>query len=229
MIIARLHLPKTLHPPRRIWDRARQGVEVDVSSTMSHDFSDRMRSVVWPEKVGDRPEWIHCRHGTPHRDESFEGNLFLSLVVHSDGHGFGDARMKSEEDHPVRRGDLLLINPMVRHWLIWYKSWCTAKLSCKPWIALQWTLPPKDVPPMIARLVTGMHAMHAAQMQRASARKLPVAPAPEDRPFDPSDPGAAFCDGPDAARYGTLVDKARVLVCQQAGPTLSCKSSDVAM
>lgn len=83
--------------------------------------------------AGVCPWLIFTRQAWPHIDETFEGELFYTLVLQSKGFTFGCLR--HTEGLPANEGSILRIDPMELHWLQ------PGSCAHQHWIGLQWEVP----------------------------------------------------------------------------------------
>lgn len=100
------------------------------------------------------PEWVSCFWVRPHTDKAWAGDLFLSLVLKSTRHKYGDA-FGPENDIRTKRGALLVTDPLVKHWLYQERSNLDAVVGFDTnlWVALQWVVPRDEAPAAARKIV----------------------------------------------------------------------------
>lgn len=123
MLIARCELPDDLDIPVDVMAAAKEPNEVYTGT----------RDVLF-----GADSWIACANVWPHVDDSFAGNLFITLTVFGDAgmHEIGDAYDMGTSSS-LCAGDIFVVDPMIVHWLA--PAW--GSTNDNAWVGVQWEVP----------------------------------------------------------------------------------------
>ncbi len=92
--------------------------------------------------------WIGCCEAWPHRDPDWKGQYFLTLCILGD-HEVCDER--TDGPIPVTPGDLFVVDPMCRHWLMPRDHRNID--PPRPFLAVQWEVPKRKCAEAARQLV----------------------------------------------------------------------------
>lgn len=108
-----------------------------VSSVARSRMSDERVDVSAVEVPLGASEWISCRLAPPHVDETFAGELMVTLSLTGEHRFGGEHLSRSAPSQAIGVGDLFLLDPLRLHWLM---PWRQPKGSekCPRWWGLQW-------------------------------------------------------------------------------------------
>lgn len=122
---------------------------INAALSIAKRIPGHIEAVGFPEHAW---ELLVCTHAVPHIDSNFEDSLFLTQVLATEGHEFGDVGMKrpknSEQSFEVKAGDIFVVDPQTLHWL----NAPDGATDHPLFIARQWLAPRKEAPDMFRNI-----------------------------------------------------------------------------
>jgi len=84
-----------------------------------------------------RPDMVFTHEAWPHVDESYEGEVFVTMTISKAHYSFGCLSVPGEVR--ASQGDIFGVEPLELHWLR------PDPLVAEPWVALQWLVPKENL------------------------------------------------------------------------------------